>query len=209
MFCCIQLYCIFSFFVTFIALKVKCIYNQFHLFVPIIHVTVYAISVSSDYLHAVRGLESLGIIFLAIPLITLPVYMYIALGMYYRCMLGSMCVSSLLSGKQNMFFCYHCIPIYIFIVCVYVFLLPLEIYIYCVSGCLPNGNTSRSLVVRTFVRQLRGKQKMYTFDYSYLSSVHISMVGTKTMAARRPKFLCLATAITTKFRSRLLGVSIY
>ncbi|KAL5008691.1 hypothetical protein ScPMuIL_014272 [Solemya velum] len=51
-----------------------------------------------DYLHAVRGLESLGIIFLAIPLITLPVYMYIALGMYYRCMLGSMCVSSLLSA---------------------------------------------------------------------------------------------------------------
>ncbi|KAL3873152.1 hypothetical protein ACJMK2_036306 [Sinanodonta woodiana] len=51
-----------------------------------------------DWLHAVRAMESLAIIFIAIPLVTLPIYMYIALGMYYRCFIATMSVSSLLSA---------------------------------------------------------------------------------------------------------------
>lgn len=49
-----------------------------------------------DWLHAVRAMESLAIIFVSLPLVILPVYMYVALGMYYRCMMGTMCVFTLL-----------------------------------------------------------------------------------------------------------------
>ncbi|CAG2195313.1 uncharacterized protein [Mytilus edulis] len=52
----------------------------------------------SDWLKAVRGLECLALIFLSFPLVTLPIYMYIALGLYYRCMLGTMALCSLISA---------------------------------------------------------------------------------------------------------------
>lgn len=50
-----------------------------------------------DWLHATRALECMAVIFVSIPLVILPVYMYVALGMYYRCMMGSMCIFCLLS----------------------------------------------------------------------------------------------------------------
>lgn len=58
------------------------------------HVEYFA----EDWLKAVRGLECLALIFLALPLVVLPVYMYVALGLYYRCMLGSMAICCLLSA---------------------------------------------------------------------------------------------------------------
>nr|KAG5696988.1 hypothetical protein BaRGS_008450 [Batillaria attramentaria] len=48
-----------------------------------------------------RGLESLAIIFFAIPLVVLPVYIYGALGLYYRCLLGSMTLFVLLGTISN------------------------------------------------------------------------------------------------------------
>lgn len=50
------------------------------------------------YLHVVRALECVCVILVAVPLVILPVYMYVALGMKYRCMMASMCVSCLLSA---------------------------------------------------------------------------------------------------------------
>ncbi|XP_063427813.1 uncharacterized protein LOC134711247 [Mytilus trossulus] len=58
------------------------------------HVEFFA----EDWLKAVRGLECLALIFLSFPLVTLPIYMYIALGLYYRCMLGTMALCSLISA---------------------------------------------------------------------------------------------------------------
>lgn len=43
-----------------------------------------------EWQYATRGLESLAIIFFAIPLVVLPVYIYGALGLYYRCLMGFM-----------------------------------------------------------------------------------------------------------------------
>ena len=54
----------------------------------------------ADWLKVVRGFESLGVIFMALPLVILPVYMYVSLGLYYRSMMISMCLSSFLSGKN-------------------------------------------------------------------------------------------------------------
>ncbi|XP_022332123.2 uncharacterized protein LOC111129896 [Crassostrea virginica] len=53
---------------------------------------------TSDWLKVVRGFESLGVIFMALPLVILPVYMYVSLGLYYRSMMISMCLSSFLSA---------------------------------------------------------------------------------------------------------------
>ncbi|KAK3093445.1 hypothetical protein FSP39_015802 [Pinctada imbricata] len=53
---------------------------------------------TQPWLHAVRGLECLGVVFIAVPLVVLPVYMYIALGLYYKCMMITMCVSSFLAA---------------------------------------------------------------------------------------------------------------
>ncbi|KAL4237973.1 hypothetical protein ACF0H5_002683 [Mactra antiquata] len=50
-----------------------------------------------DWLHIVRALECCAVIFVAFPLVILPVYMYVALGMKYRCMMGTMCLLTLLS----------------------------------------------------------------------------------------------------------------
>ncbi|PVD26296.1 hypothetical protein C0Q70_13967 [Pomacea canaliculata] len=50
---------------------------------------------------AVRAMECLAIIFFAIPLIILPVYIYVALGLYYRCLMGCMAVSVLLASVCN------------------------------------------------------------------------------------------------------------
>ncbi|GFO34602.1 hypothetical protein PoB_006110700 [Plakobranchus ocellatus] len=50
----------------------------------------------ADWLNAVRALESLAVIFWAIPLVILPVYIYVALGLYYRCLLGTMTAFTLL-----------------------------------------------------------------------------------------------------------------
>ncbi|XP_005105741.1 uncharacterized protein LOC101851598 [Aplysia californica] len=54
-----------------------------------------------DWLDATRGLESLTIIFWAIPLVILPVYIYVALGLYYRCLLGTMTVLTFLGAVCN------------------------------------------------------------------------------------------------------------
>lgn len=53
---------------------------------------------TSDWLKVVRAFESLGVIFMALPLVIIPVYMYVSLGLYYRFMMTSMCVSSLISA---------------------------------------------------------------------------------------------------------------
>ncbi|KAH3874765.1 uncharacterized protein LOC127870458 [Dreissena polymorpha] len=50
-----------------------------------------------DWLHAVRALECVAVACVSIPLVILPVYMYVALGMYYRCMMGTMCLFALMS----------------------------------------------------------------------------------------------------------------
>lgn len=50
-----------------------------------------------DWLHAARALECCAVIFVSLPLVILPVYMYVALGMYYRCVMGTMCVFCLMS----------------------------------------------------------------------------------------------------------------
>lgn len=49
------------------------------------------------WLHLVRAFECASVVCIAIPLVILPVYMYIALGMYYKCMLGWMSLLSILS----------------------------------------------------------------------------------------------------------------
>lgn len=54
----------------------------------------------SDWLHAVRALECCAVIFVSLPLVILPVYMYVALGMYYRCVMGTMCAFCLVSSKS-------------------------------------------------------------------------------------------------------------
>ena len=54
----------------------------------------------TDWLKVVRGFESLGVIFMALPLVILPVYTYVSLGLYYRSMMISMCLSSFFSGKN-------------------------------------------------------------------------------------------------------------
>ncbi|XP_041353577.1 uncharacterized protein LOC121371619 [Gigantopelta aegis] len=54
-----------------------------------------------DWQNAVRGLESCAIILIAIPLIVLPVYIYVALGLYYRCIMVFMTVCSLLAVLCN------------------------------------------------------------------------------------------------------------
>ncbi|WAR18711.1 hypothetical protein MAR_000549 [Mya arenaria] len=53
------------------------------------------------WLHVVRALECTAVILVSIPLVILPVYMYVALGMYYRCMMGTMsamCLFSAITG---------------------------------------------------------------------------------------------------------------
>lgn len=55
----------------------------------------------ADWHHAVQGLESLAVIFFAIPLIVLPVYIYVALGLYYRSLMGTMAVSVLIGTGCN------------------------------------------------------------------------------------------------------------
>ncbi|KAK7104105.1 uncharacterized protein [Littorina saxatilis] len=55
----------------------------------------------ADWQHATRGLESLAIIFFSFPLIVLPVYIYVALGLYYRCLMGCMALSVLLGTLCN------------------------------------------------------------------------------------------------------------
>ncbi|XP_076441625.1 uncharacterized protein LOC143280814 [Babylonia areolata] len=54
-----------------------------------------------DWQHASRGLESLAIIFFAIPLIVLPVYIYVALGLKYRSTLGFMTLFVFLGTLSN------------------------------------------------------------------------------------------------------------
>ncbi|XP_061173881.1 uncharacterized protein LOC133182990 [Saccostrea echinata] len=53
---------------------------------------------TSDWLKVVRAFESLGIIFMVLPLIIIPVYMYVSLGLYYKFMMMCTCVSSLASA---------------------------------------------------------------------------------------------------------------
>jgi hypothetical protein len=60
---------------------------------------VVVVVVVTDWHHAVQGLESLSVIFFAIPLVVLPVYIYVALGLYYRCLIGTMALSVLLGSK--------------------------------------------------------------------------------------------------------------
>ncbi|CAG5132536.1 unnamed protein product [Candidula unifasciata] len=55
-----------------------------------------------DWLDAVRAMESLAIIFWAIPLVIIPVYIYVALGLYYRCLLGTMTALTLLGAICNL-----------------------------------------------------------------------------------------------------------
>lgn len=49
------------------------------------------------WLHVVRAFECASVVCVSIPLVILPVYMYIALGMYYKCMMGCMSLLSILS----------------------------------------------------------------------------------------------------------------
>ncbi|XP_046334297.1 uncharacterized protein LOC124116815 [Haliotis rufescens] len=53
------------------------------------------------WLNAVRAMESIAIIFIAIPLVVMPVYIYVALGLYYRCVLLTMTVFALLASLCN------------------------------------------------------------------------------------------------------------
>ena len=53
----------------------------------------------SAWLHVVRAFECASVVCVSIPLVILPVYMYIALGMYYKCMMGCMSLLSILSSK--------------------------------------------------------------------------------------------------------------
>lgn len=54
-----------------------------------------------DWIDAVRGLECLTIIFWSLPLVILPVYIYVALGLYYRRLLGTMTLLTLLGVVTN------------------------------------------------------------------------------------------------------------
>lgn len=57
--------------------------------------------IHADWHHAVQGLESLAVIFFAVPLIVLPVYIYVALGLYFRCLMACMVLSVLLGTCCN------------------------------------------------------------------------------------------------------------
>jgi hypothetical protein len=54
------------------------------------------------WLNAVRAMESLAIILWAVPLVVLPIYIYVALGLHYRCMLGTMTALTLLAAICNL-----------------------------------------------------------------------------------------------------------
>ncbi|GFR67411.1 hypothetical protein ElyMa_005581700 [Elysia marginata] len=54
-----------------------------------------------DWFLAVRALECLTIIFWAFPLVILPVYIYVALGLYYRCMMVLMACFTFLGAACN------------------------------------------------------------------------------------------------------------
>ncbi|XP_059141840.1 uncharacterized protein LOC131929578 [Physella acuta] len=56
----------------------------------------------TEWIDAVRAMEALTIIFWAIPLIVLPVYIYVALGLYYRCTIGTMTVLTILGAITNL-----------------------------------------------------------------------------------------------------------
>ncbi|KAK3712670.1 hypothetical protein RRG08_058572 [Elysia crispata] len=45
---------------------------------------------TSDWLKIVQALESFTILLWVIPVVVIPVYIYVALGLYYRCFLGTM-----------------------------------------------------------------------------------------------------------------------
>lgn len=50
------------------------------------------------WLHVVRAFECASVICVSLPLVILPVYMYIALGIYYKCIMGWMSLLSILSA---------------------------------------------------------------------------------------------------------------
>ncbi|XP_067681799.1 uncharacterized protein [Haliotis asinina] len=53
------------------------------------------------WLNAVRGLESVAIICVAIPLVVMPVYIYVSVGLYHRCFLFTMAAFTLLAAVSN------------------------------------------------------------------------------------------------------------
>ena len=53
------------------------------------------------WLHVVRAFECAAVACISIPLVILPMYMYIALGMKYKCMMGWMSLLTILSSKYN------------------------------------------------------------------------------------------------------------
>ncbi|KAK3712672.1 hypothetical protein RRG08_058574 [Elysia crispata] len=57
---------------------------------------------SSDWFKAVQGLECCTIFFWAVPLVILPVYIYVAMGLYYKCLLGTMSVFTFLGTACNL-----------------------------------------------------------------------------------------------------------
>ncbi|KAH9519548.1 hypothetical protein Btru_002991 [Bulinus truncatus] len=55
----------------------------------------------TEWIDAVRAMESLTLIFWALPLVIVPVYIYVALGLYYTCTLGTMTAFTLLGAITN------------------------------------------------------------------------------------------------------------
>ncbi|XP_048249127.1 uncharacterized protein LOC124116822 isoform X2 [Haliotis rufescens] len=53
------------------------------------------------WLNNVRGLESVAIICAAIPLVVMPVYVYVSMGLYHRCFLITMAVFTLVAALCN------------------------------------------------------------------------------------------------------------
>ncbi|CAL1537326.1 unnamed protein product [Lymnaea stagnalis] len=56
----------------------------------------------TEWLDAVRAMEALAIIFWAIPLVILPVYIYVSLGLYYMCTMMTMSVFTILGCVCNL-----------------------------------------------------------------------------------------------------------
>ncbi|ESO82998.1 hypothetical protein LOTGIDRAFT_236912 [Lottia gigantea] len=53
------------------------------------------------YLDAIRALECLTLIFWCVPMMIVPVYIYVALGLRYKCLLGCMALSILVGAICN------------------------------------------------------------------------------------------------------------
>ncbi|RUS77102.1 hypothetical protein EGW08_015139 [Elysia chlorotica] len=55
----------------------------------------------ADWFKAVQALEMITIIFWVWPLIILPVYIYVAMGLYYKCLMGTMTAFTFLGAATN------------------------------------------------------------------------------------------------------------